>query len=122
MGFNDEYRARTKKFALRTIKVFQALPRTEEARILGKQLIRSGTSVGANFRAATRARSDAEFYSKLSIVSEEADESGFWIELLIESEIVPEKKLFPLLNESIELTKVMAVSRRTLKNRLNKKK
>lgn len=91
MGFNDEFRERTKQFALRIIKLFRSLPKTEEARIIGKQLLRSGCSVGANFRAATRARSNAEFYSKLSIVVEEADESAFWMELLIESEIMPEK-------------------------------
>ena len=96
MGFNDEFRDRTKQFALRIIKLFRSLPKTEEARIIGKQLLRSGCSVGANFRAATRARSNAEFYSKLSIVVEEADESAFWMELLIESEIMPGKKLSSL--------------------------
>jgi four helix bundle protein len=120
MGFNDDFRIRTKKFALRIIKLYKALPRTEEARILGKQLLRSGTSVGANFRAASRARSDAEFFSKVSIVTEEADECGFWMELLIESGIVQEKKLIPLLNESVELIKIIASSRKTLKNRIYK--
>lgn len=79
----------------------------------------SGCSVGSNLRAATRARSKAEYYSKLSIAVEEADESGFWMELLIESEIVSEKKLISLYNESIEITKIIAVSRKTAKS--NKK-
>ena len=116
MGFNDELRDRTKDFALRVIKLFRSLPKTEEARIIGRQLLCSGCSVGANFRAATRARSKAEFYSKLSVVVEEADESAFWMELLIEAKIFPEKKLVSLYNESIELTKIMAVSRKTSKN------
>lgn len=115
MGFNDELRDRTKQFALRIIKLFLSLPKTDEARVIGKQLLRSGCSVGANFRAATRGRSSAEFYSKLSIVVEEADESAFWMELLMESGIVSEKKLLLLYNETIELTKIMAVSRKTAK-------
>lgn len=116
MGFNDEFRERTKSFALRIIKLYRSLPRTEEAKIIGKQLLRSGCSVGANFRAATRARSKAEFYSKLSIVVEEADESAFWMELLMESGIVTESKLESLYNESTEITKIAAVSRKTAKS------
>lgn len=116
MGFNDELRDRTKNFALRVIKLFRSLPKTEEARVIGRQLLRSGCSVGANLRAATRARSKAEYYSKLSIAVEEADESAFWMELLIEAEIVSEKKLASLYNESIEITKILAVSRKTSKN------
>ena len=73
MGFNDDFRKRTKSFALRIIKLFRSLPRNDDARIIGKQLLRAGCSVGANFRAATRARSKKEFNSKLSIVVEEAD-------------------------------------------------
>ena len=73
---------RTKDFALRIIRLFQALPKTDEARIIGKQLLRSTTSVASNYRAACRARSDAEFFSKISIVVEEADETLFWLELL----------------------------------------
>jgi len=115
MGFNDELRDRTKDFALRIIKLFRSLPKTEEAKIIGRQLLRSGCSVGANFRAATRARSKAEFYSKLSIVVEEADETAFWMELLIESGIMSKHKLDSLYNEAIELTKIMAVSRKTSK-------
>jgi four helix bundle protein len=81
MGFNDEMRCRTKKLALRIIRLYRALPKTEETRIIGKQLLRSGCSVAANFRAATRGRSKREFESKLSIAVEEADETCFWLEL-----------------------------------------
>lgn len=121
MGFNDEFRDRTKKFALRVIKLFQALPKTDEARIIGKQLLRSGTSVGANFRAATRARSRAEFYSKLSIADEEADESLFWMEILTEAGIISGQKLESLTKEALEITKITSVSRKTFKNKLNRK-
>ena len=117
MGFNDEFRERTKKFALRIIKLYRAIPKTEEARIIGKQLLRSGTSVGANFRAATRARSKAEFYSKLSIADEEADESLFWMELLSETGILPHAKLESLMKESLEISKITSVSRKTFKNK-----
>lgn len=120
MGFNDELRSRTKTFSLRIIKLYQALPKTEEARIIGKQLLRSGTSVGANLRAATRSRSTAEFLSKLSIVAEEADECAFWMELLIETGIISQKKLGSLLNESIEITKIISVSRKSVKKKINK--
>lgn len=116
MGFNDELRDRTKKFSIRIITLFRSLPNSEEARIIGRQLLRSGCSVGANVRAATRARSKAEYYSKLSIAVEEADESAFWMELLIEAGIVSEKKLAALYSESIEITKILAVSRKTSKN------
>jgi four helix bundle protein len=81
----EQLRARTKKFALRIIRLFQKLPRTPEAQILGKQLLRSGTSVGANYRAAGRARSGAEFSAKIGVVVEEADETVFWLECLVES-------------------------------------
>lgn len=104
---------------MKVIKLFQALPKTGEARILGKQLLRSGTSVGANFRAATRARSRKEFFSKLSVTIEEADESAYWMELLIEANIIPENKLNALYNEAIELTKITAVSRKTFKQKNN---
>jgi len=121
-NFNLEYRERTKKFALRIIKLFQCLPKNDAAKIMGKQLLRSGTSVGANFRAACRARSKAEYISKLNIALEEADESCYWIELLIDSGIMPIGKLSPLLNESLEITKVFSVSSRTARENKNDKK
>ena len=113
--FATEMKERTKQFSLRVIRLFRTLPKTEEARILGKQLLRSATSVGANYRAACRARSDNEYYSKLCIVVEESDETMFWLELLIESKIFESERLQPLLNEAEELTKIFASSRSKLK-------
>ncbi|MEO5571131.1 MAG: four helix bundle protein [Bacteroidia bacterium] len=102
----------------RIIKLFQNLPKTDEARIIGKQLLRSATSTSANYRAVCRARSDAEFHSKLSIVVEEADETVFWIEILIEAEIVKKERLNELLQEANEILKIVASSRSTFtKNR-----
>jgi four helix bundle protein len=89
---------RTKQFALRVMRLYRALPRREEARIIGRQILRSGTSVGANYRAACRARSKAEFVAKLGIVLEEADETVFWLELLQESSLISAQKLAPLGN------------------------
>ena len=109
----EELRNRTKRFALRIIRLFRYLPRTTEAQVLGKQLLRSGTSVGANYRAAGRARSKAEFISKMGIVVEEVDETVFWIECLIESEIVKPDLLAELLAEANELTAIFAASQRT---------
>lgn len=83
----EQLKVRTKKFALRVMRLVAALPKTVEGRAIGNQLIRSGTSVGANYRAACRARSKAEFIAKLGIVEEEADESGFWMELIQKSKL-----------------------------------
>ena len=96
--FIEAFKARTKKFVVDNIKFYQTLPKTEEARILGKQLLRSSSSVGANYRAACRGRSKAEFFSKICIVVEEADESVFWMEVLVEAEIVTQQKISVLLN------------------------
>jgi four helix bundle protein len=107
-------RDRTKQFSLRVIRLFSALPPTTQAQVIGKQLLRSGTSVAANFREASRARSNAEFKSKLGIVLQELDESLLWFELLTESEIIPHSKLEPLMQETEELIKIMiAASRNT---------
>lgn len=114
---HEALRARTKAFALRVIRLHRALPRTEEARVLGRQLLRAGTSVAANYRAAGRARSRAEFASKIGIVIEEADETILWLELLAEADIVSLAKLQPLLSEADELTAIFTASRHTaLKN------
>ena len=104
---------RTKRFALRVIRLVRSLPNDDVARVIGKQLLRSGTSLGANYRAACRARSPAEFCSKMGIVEEEADESAFWMELLIEGEIVKEKLLEDLLAEANELVAIVVTSIRT---------
>jgi four helix bundle protein len=89
------------------------LPRSPEAQVIGRQLLRSGTSIGANYRAAGRARSHAEFVSKIAIVLEEADETVFWLECLIESEIVKPELLQELLAEATELVAIFAASYRT---------
>ena len=106
---------RTTHFALRVVKLFRSLPKTDEARILGKQLLRSGTSIGANYRAACRARSRAEFVAKLGIVLEEADETVFWLELMHHAEVFPEHRLNALVKEANELVSIFVSSIRTAK-------
>lgn len=111
-AFIEEFKKRTKTFTLRNIKVFQSLPKTDEAKIIGKQLLRSASSVGANYRAVCRERSQAEFFAKLSITIEEADESLFWLEILVESQIVTENKLADLMKEAEEIIKVLSKARK----------
>ena len=106
---------RTKKFALRAIRLFQHLPKTDEAKIIGKQLLRSATSVAANYRAACRGRSNNEWYSKLCIVVEEADETQFWTELLMESGIFKEEKVKDFYSESTELLSLFTTIRKNSK-------
>jgi four helix bundle protein len=112
-GYSPQYqglRARTKEFGLRIIRLFRALPRAEEARVIGRQFLRSGTSVGANYRAACRSRSRADFIAKLGIVLEEADETSYWLETVIESEMMPRNKVESLLAESDELIRIFVTS------------
>jgi four helix bundle protein len=104
---------RTKQFALRVIKLVGALPRTIEGRAIASQLMRSGTSVGANYRAACRARSKPEFIAKLGTVEEEADESAFWLELIIDAGLMSDSKIRPLLNDASEIVAIMASSKKT---------
>ncbi len=111
----DELKMRTKKFAIWIVRLFQALPRREDARTLGKQLLRSGTSVAANYRAVSRSRSKAEFVARLGIVVEEIDETVFWLELLVESNIVPQRRLGDLQQEANELLAIFAKSQLTAK-------
>src|SRR5512146_997542 len=112
----EKLRTRTKDFAARIIHLFQALPTTKEAQIIGTQLLRCGTSIGANYRSACHARSRADFISKICIVTEEADESVFWIELLSELKIVKNERLADLLQEAKELTAIFSASRQTAKH------
>ena len=105
---------RTKRFALRILNLIEALPETRSGRIVANQLGRSGTSVGANYRAACRAKSTADMIAKLSVVEEESDESAFWLEILSEGELLPAAKIEALLKEAGELTAIMVASRRTL--------
>ena len=105
----DDFKQRTKEFALRIIRLVEGLPNTQTANTIGNQLIRCGSSVGANYRAACRARSEADFIAKRGIVEEEADESMFWMELLIETGIVKKELLDNLLQEADEIV-AMTVS------------
>ena len=104
---------RTKQFALRIFKIVGALPQTIQGRAVAGQLIRSGTSVAANYRAACRARSKPEFVAKLGVVEEEADETAFWLELIIETELLGAAKVKPLLTEASEIVAIMASSKKT---------
>ncbi len=112
-----EMKLRTKQFALRVMKLVGALPNTQEGRTIGNQLIRSGTSVGANYRAACRARSTADFISKLGIVEEEADESGYWMELIVEGDLMAESRVISLLGEASELVAIIVASRKSAARR-----
>ncbi len=112
---SQQLKERTKQFAIRVVKLYRALPKTEEARVIGKQLLRAGTSVAANYRAVCRARSKAEFIAKMGVVVEESDETVFWIELLGESEIVKIERLSDLLKEANELLAIFAASQHTAK-------
>jgi four helix bundle protein len=108
-----ELKQRTKQFALRVIKLVAALPKNTEGRAIGNQLVRSGTSVGANYRAACRGRSKAEFIAKLGTVEEEADESAYWLELIVDAGLMRQSRVVSLLNEANELTAIIAASRLT---------
>jgi four helix bundle protein len=111
----EELKSRTKVFALRVIRVFKAMPRNEEARILGKQMLRSGTSVAANYRGVCRSRSKAEFLARLGVVVEEIDETVLWLELIADSEIVSQERLKELQREANELLAIFVVSQLTAK-------
>ena len=117
----QELRDRTKSFALRVVRLFRALPRSGEAQVMGRQLLRSGTSVAANYRAACRSRSRPEFLSRLSVVLEEADESCLWIELLIDSGTLKKEKAELLLKEARQLTAIFTAATGTLRRSSNLK-
>jgi four helix bundle protein len=112
----EQLRGRTKSFALRIIRLYRSLPYKADAQVLGKQLLRCGTSVAANYRAVCRARSKAEFIAKIGVVVEEADETVLWLELMTESGIVPVAKTEELLREANELTAIFAASQRTARH------
>ena len=113
-----EFKNRTKEIALRVIRLVETLPNSHTAQVIGKQLLRSATSIGANYRAACRGKSTADLLHKLAIVEEEADESVYWLELLIESEIVPANKLSALISDINEIVAMTVSSIKTL--RLNR--
>jgi four helix bundle protein len=118
--YNDQFRERTKRFSVNLYKAFDDLLYKESTRMITRQILRSASSIASNFRAAGRARSSAEYYSKLCIVVEECDETVFWLEL-IEELIIPENnKLTALQSEAIELLKVFSSTKKKLKERLRK--
>lgn len=102
----DDLKNRTKKFALRIIKLAESLPDNPVSRVIKYQLVKSGTSVGANYRAACRAKSNADFIAKMGIVEEEADESAYWIEILIESGLIKQNLVVDLLDEANQLVAI----------------
>ena len=114
-GMNEqELKARTQQLALRIIRLVQALPETHVGSVIGKELLRSGTSIGVNYRAACRGKSNADMLAKLAIVEEEADETLYWLEILIEAEVMPEAKLEALMNETDEILAMTVASMKTL--------
>lgn len=114
--FVEQMKHRTKQFAKQIIDIYRALPKNGEAKILGNQLLRSGSSVGANYRATCRARSNAEYFSKLSITVEEADETLFWLELIEESELLSPDLIKPIKAENQELLSILAKARKNSKS------
>jgi four helix bundle protein len=113
---HKELKDRTKAFALRVIKMSDALPRTRAATVITNQILRSATSMAANYRAVGRARSMAEFVAKMGVVVEEADETVLWLELLMDSGIVPRKKMDNMLDEANQLMLIFSASRKTAKD------
>ncbi len=115
MDKQHDLKTRTKAFALRIVRLYSALPKMTEAQVLGKQLLRSGTSVGAHYREAIRARSSAEFVSKIQCGLQELEESVYWIELLEGADVVHRERVADLLKEAEELTSIFVASAKTAK-------
>ena len=113
----EELKSRTKQFALRIMKLSDALPKTTSGRAIANQIIRSGTSVAANYRAALHGRSKADFISKIGIVVEENDETMFWLELIAEHGLMTKKRITDLYNEADELLSIFCAIQKTSKNR-----
>jgi len=109
----EELKNRTKKFALSIIKLVENLPQSRAGNTIGNQIIRSGTSVAANYRTACKARSSADFISKITVIEEECDETLFWLELMLESGLVKKERLEPLIKEADELTAIFTASGKT---------
>jgi four helix bundle protein len=113
----EEFQSRTKQFALRVIRLAGALPTSRSAEVIARQMIRSATSVGANYRAACRAKSSADMINKLKIVEEEADETSYWLELVVESELMTAERVSDLMVESNEIVAMTVASIKTLRKR-----
>ena len=116
----QQFKQRTKQLALRIIRMVEALPKTSAAQVIGKQILRSATSIGANYRASCRAKSTADLLAKLAIVEEEADETLYWLELLVEAKIFPEAKLTKLITETDEIVAMIVASIKTIRSNQNK--
>ena len=117
----EELKARTKTFAVRVVKMTEALPRTRAADMIARQLIRSATSIGATYRAACRARSHREFTARIGIVEEEADEALYWLEILVETGLMVETRLKDLIQEADELTAIFTAASHTARQNRDKK-
>jgi four helix bundle protein len=117
MDIAHDLKKRTKSFALRVIKVYSSLPSAVVAQTIGKQVLRSGTSVGAHYREACRARSDAEFISKIEVGLQELEETVYWLELLVDAEVYSAERLTDLMQEANELTAILTASVKTVKAR-----
>lgn len=113
----DEFKNRTKTFAIRVIRLVEALPQNQTAKVIGNQLLRCGTSVGANYRASCRAKSPADFVAKMAIVEEECDESIYWLELIVETGLIDEKPLIELKNEANEILSMVVACIKTARSR-----
>ena len=118
MTDEKDLKIRTKAFALRIVRMFSQLPKTVEAQVMGKQVLRSGTSVGANYREANRSRSDAEFIAKIGDCLKELDETEYWLELLVDSEVVPSPRMTELLDETNQLLAIFTTISKNTKKRL----
>lgn len=113
----EEFKDRTKAFGLRVVRLVEALPKSRTSDVFGKQLLRCGTSVGANYRAACRAKSPADFIAKMKIVEEECDESLYWMDLIVESALMPEHRVAELNKEADELLAMVVASIKTARSR-----
>ena len=118
----EELKSRTRQFGLRVIKLIDALPSSRTSSVIGRQLLRSGTSVGANYRSACRARSKPDFISKLGVAIEEADESLYWMEMLVDAKMIPADKLNPLMKEAHDIVAILTASAKTARTRLKAKR
>jgi four helix bundle protein len=114
------FKTRTKKLAIAIIHQTEKLPKSLAADVIGRQLVRSGTSIGANYRAACRAKSTADMINKMKIVEEESDETEFWLELLVEAGLVPESQIASIYKETDEILSMTIISIKTLRNRKSK--
>jgi four helix bundle protein len=116
------FKERTKKLAISIIRLVEEMPKSVAATAISRQVVRSGTSIGANYRAACRAKSTADMINKLKIVEEESDETAYWLELITEMEYLPQEKIFPLAKETNEIVAMTVASIKTLRNRTGSRK